>query len=73
MDEIPEDIAIIANGAVGEMNLWRIFKREEIAKLLMAERERCVKIAERIQDESDSYNGTYDGIADVIAAIRNRT
>lgn len=70
--EIPADILAAAKRVFSEaMSFNTDYESEEvIAKALLAERQRCTEAAEVIQTRSDDYNGAYDGIADVIEAIR---
>jgi hypothetical protein len=42
-----------------------------IARAILAERERCAKVAMSVKARSDWYNGAYDGVQDVIDGINN--
>lgn len=69
MNEIPEDIMKAAKEATRS---WKGSGDLEmnIAKALLAERERCLKIAEDVYNDSYAYNGAHDGVEAVISAIR---
>lgn len=66
--EIPADIMKAAHSAVPKE--LRPAMLLMVAKAIDDERQRCIKAAEAIQTRSDDYNGAFDGIADVIEAIR---
>lgn len=75
MSEIPEDIIKSANAFQDMVNNDpKAYTAFDVAVLaIVKERNRCAKIAEGVREESDSYNGAYDGISDVIKAILNQT
>lgn len=72
MTEIPDDVMKAATQTVAEiMKDPRMAIAPFIARAILAERERCAKVALSVQDRSDYYNGAYDGVQDVIDGINN--
>lgn len=73
MTEIPDDVmkaAVVAFNTAIDMDGYD-GSYEAIARAILAERERCAKVALSVQDRSDWYNGAYDGVQDVIDGINN--
>lgn len=77
--QIPDDVAMTADEEVGERNRWRVFTREDIARIILAERERCARIAESVGNYGDykreeltkDYGQPrFDLMHDIVAAIR---
>lgn len=68
VDAAREDL-LLAKASENKARLRRV-AISMVHGALLAERQRCIKAAEAIQTRSDDYNGAFDGIADVIEAIR---
>lgn len=70
MTEIPDDIPsdVVAIARKYSMNDDVLVA---VCRAILAERERCARVALSVQDRSDWYNGAYDGVQDVIDGINN--
>lgn len=68
MTEMPDDVMKAARKAIEDASGGAVVC---IARAILAERERCAKVALSVQERSDDYNGAYDGVQDVIDGINN--